>query len=131
VIVSRRLLYGLSLLLLTLYLLQSLKLFDSLRDFLDDRYASFKSFLYYLSKAEEREPLEEGFLKSLFKRYGVKIKEISYEEGVYGIKADEVPATALAAILREVERRGRVEKLKAVDNTGRGVFSVELEVRPF
>jgi len=131
VILSRRVVYALVTLLLLLYSFNSLNTVSELKKLLNGQYLSYKQFLVELSGARERPRLDEGFIRELSARLGLSFDELSFKDGVYALKAREVPGVLLVELLYELERAGKVEELEAVDNTGKGVFTVEIRVRPF
>ncbi|RUM30454.1 MAG: hypothetical protein DSY32_02220 [Aquifex sp.] len=128
--VNRKLVYLLSTLLLFVCFYVFISDFSEFKNFLNDRYLRFKNFLFLLNNTEskKRGNLNEEILRELTK--SLELVSINYEYGKYEVKLRKVNAIELVNLLRELENYGKVEKLEAIDNSGRGIFDVRLIVSP-
>ncbi|AAC07404.1 hypothetical protein [Aquifex aeolicus] len=128
--INRKVVYALSALLLFVYSYAFISDFSEFKNFLNIQYLKFKEFLFLLNNAEEkrRGTLNEDVLRQLTEN--LELVSIRYEYGKYEVKLRKVNAVELVSLLKELENYGKVEKLEAVDNTGRGIFDVKFIVSP-
>ncbi|NPA32765.1 MAG: hypothetical protein GXO04_03970 [Aquificae bacterium] len=129
----RPLIYALALLLFSFYAYVFFLRYNELRNYVNNQYLSFKDFVFELenTQAGQKVRLTEDFIRSVARRLGIELKEITYEEGKFRIRARGVEPDALVLLVHELEKGGRLLELKAVDNTGRGRFDVSITVRAF
>jgi len=128
--INRKLVYGFSALILFIYSYAFVNDFSELKNFLNNQYLKFKEFLFFLNNAENRKrgTLNEDVIREITRN--LELVSIRYEYGKYEVKLRKVNALELVNLLKELENYGKVEKLEAVDNTGKGIFDVKLIVSP-
>ncbi len=129
--ISRKTLYiasiGLSLVLAFLITDSGLKA----RERITAEYFAHKEFLFMLKNAKHeaiRSPTEEN-VRRIFGKQGIKVKSISKAGTDLEVKAQEVHWRKLPPLIRELEKRFTIVSIRAVDNTGRGIFSLRIIIR--
>ncbi len=128
---SKRILYlvsaGLSLLLAFLIVDSALRA----KDRITSEYFAHKEFLFLLKNGEGgkgRSP-GEGDIRRIFRKHRVKVKSVSRVGTDIEVKAVEVSWRKLPALIKDLEKDFTIVSLSAVDNTGRGSFSLRVVIR--
>jgi len=106
--------------------------YADIRNAINKEYVRYKeiSFLIKNFGNQRRKEIDEVFLNQFFKDMGVEVKSISGVEDIYNVVLKSVNIFKLTDIIYRLEREGiEIRRMRAVDNTGEGVYEVELKVR--
>ena len=103
-----------------------------LRDSYYRDYLKHKEIMFLLANYKDRkkeEPREE-LIRELFSVYGVEFKSFRQVETGYEVKGSNLRGENLPALVYSLEDKGiKILKLKATDNTGQGIFELEMLIR--
>lgn len=128
---SRRSVYGASLLLFALLLTYALASLTELRGKLIREYFEHKNFLFTLRNLplKSRRPATEKEVSALLSRHGLEPQKIFKAESGVEVQLREVPWNLIPDLVKDLEDNFEIVKFSAVDNTGRGLFEVRIVVR--
>ena len=123
-------LLAVALTLLALYLL--LNRYYHLRDSYYRDYLRHKEIMLLLKNYQERKREEptESLIRDLTSQSGGTLISIKQTDLGYEVKVRSLSGKNLPQFIHSIESRGiKVIKLKAVDNTGEGLFDLEVVIR--
>jgi hypothetical protein len=103
-----------------------------LRDSYYGDYLKHKEIMFLLAnyQGRKREEPTEQLVKGLFSQYQGEFKSFRQTEAGYEVQGTNLPGEKLPYLIYALEERGiSVQKLRAVDNTGQGLFEVYLLLR--
>ncbi len=106
--------------------------YSEIRNAINREYARYKeiSFLIRNFGNQRKREIDEVFLNQFFKNAGVEVKSISGIEDIFMVNIKSVNIFKLTDIIYRLEREGiEIRQMRAVDNTGEGVYEVELKIR--
>ncbi len=106
--------------------------YSEIRNAINREYARYKeiSFLIKNFGNQRRSRVDEVFLSQFFKSAGVEVKSISSVEDIFIVNIKSVNIFKLTDIIYRLEREGlEIKRMRAVDNTGEGVYDVELKIK--
>ncbi len=106
--------------------------YSEIRNAVNREYARYKeiSFLIKNFGNQRRREVDEVFLNQFFRNAGVEVKSISSVEDIFIVNIKSVNIFKLADIIYRLEREGlEIKLMRAVDNTGEGVYEVELKIK--
>jgi hypothetical protein len=118
-----------------LYGLLSFLLLDryyKLRDSYYGDYLKHKEIMFLLANYQEkkREAPTEQLIRGLFSQYQGEFKSFRQTEAGYEVQGTNLPGEKLPYLIYALEEKGiSVQKLRAVDNTGQGLFEIYLLLR--
>jgi len=97
------------------------------RDYLRHKEIMFLMANYVHTK---REQPTEDLIREIFSSYGVDFKSFKQVETGYEVWGTNLRGEKLSDLIYAIEERGiRIVKLRAVDNTGQGMFEVYMLLR--
>lgn len=103
-----------------------------LRDSYYGDYLKHKEIMFLLAnyQGRKREEPTEQLVKGLFSQYQGEFKSFRQTEAGYEVQGTNLPGEKLPYLIYALEEKGiSVQKLRAVDNTGQGLFEVYLLLR--
>ncbi len=106
--------------------------YSEIRNAINREYARYKeiSFLIKNFGSQRRKEVDEVFLNQFFKNAGVEVKSISGIEDIFMVNIKSVNIFKLTDIIYRLEREGlEIKQMRAVDNTGEGIYDVELKIK--
>lgn len=129
---DRRLVGSLLLILTLLTLLFLLQRYYRLRDAYYEEYLRYKEVMLLLKNYQTRQKvsLDENFIRSELSKVGADFVSLRQVETGYELKAKNLRGENLPKLIYSLEQAGvEVIKLKAVDNTGEGLYELEAVLR--
>ena len=118
-----------------LYALLGILLLDRyyrLRDSYYGDYLKHKEIMFLLAnyQGRKREAPTEQLVRGLFSQYQGEFKSFKQTEAGYEVQGTNLPGEKLPYLIYALEEKGiNVQKLRAVDNTGQGLFEIYLLLR--
>jgi hypothetical protein len=103
-----------------------------LREIYYKDYLKHKEIMFLLANYQEkkREEPTEQLIRMLFSQYQGEFRSFRQTEAGYEVQGTNLPGERLPYLIYALEERGiSVQKLRAVDNTGRGLFELYLLLR--
>ena len=103
-----------------------------LRDSYYGDYLKHKEIMFLLANYQERkrEIPTEQLVRGLFSQYQGEFKSFRQTEAGYEVQGTNLPGERLPYLIYTLEEKGiSVQKLRAVDNTGQGLFEIYLLLR--
>lgn len=103
-----------------------------LRDSYYGDYLKHKEIMFLLAnyQGRKREAPTEQLVRGLFSQYQGEFKSFRQTEAGYEVQGTNLPGERLPYLIYTLEEKGiSVQKLRAVDNTGQGLFEIYLLLR--
>jgi hypothetical protein len=103
-----------------------------LRDSYYGDYLKHKEIMFLLAnyQGRKREAPTEQLIRGLFSQYQGEFKSFRQTEAGYEVQGTNLPGEKLPYLIYALEEKGiSVQKLRAVDNTGQGLFEIYLLLR--
>jgi hypothetical protein len=103
-----------------------------LRDSYYRDYLKHKEIMFLLAnyQGRKREAPTEQLIRGLFSQYQGEFKSFRQTEAGYEVQGTNLPGEKLPYLIYALEEKGiSVQKLRAVDNTGQGLFEIYLLLR--
>jgi hypothetical protein len=103
-----------------------------LRDSYYGDYLKHKEIMFLLAnyQGRKREAPTEQLVRGLFSQYQGEFKSFRQTEAGYEVQGTNLPGERLPYLIYTLEEKGiSVQKLRAVDNTGQGLFEIYLLMR--
>jgi len=103
-----------------------------LRDSYYGDYLKHKEIMFLLAnyQGRKREAPTEQLVRGLFSQYQGEFKSFRQTEAGYEVQGTNLPGERLPYLIYALEEKGiSVQKLRAVDNTGQGLFEIYLLLR--
>jgi hypothetical protein len=103
-----------------------------LRDSYYKDYLKHKEIMFLLAnyQGRKREAPTEQLVRGLFSQYQGEFKSFRQTEAGYEVQGTNLPGEKLPYLIYALEEKGiSVQKLRAVDNTGQGLFEIYLLLR--
>jgi hypothetical protein len=103
-----------------------------LRDSYYRDYLKHKEIMFLLAnyQGRKREAPTEQLVRGLFSQYQGEFKSFRQTEAGYEVQGTNLPGEKLPYLIYALEEKGiSVQKLRAVDNTGQGLFEIYLLLR--
>jgi len=103
-----------------------------LRDSYYRDYLKHKEIMFLLAnyQGKKREAPTEQLVRGLFSQYQGEFKSFRQTEAGYEVQGTNLPGEKLPYLIYALEEKGiSVQKLRAVDNTGQGLFEIYLLLR--
>lgn len=103
-----------------------------LRDAYYKEYLKHKEVMFLMKnyKQHKRQEPSEDLLKNLLSQVGGELFSMRQTDTGYEVKAKKVAGVKIPKLVYSLEERGiKIDKFKAVDNTGQGMFDVEMVIR--
>ena len=103
-----------------------------LRDSYYGDYLKHKEIMFLLAnyQGRKREAPTEQLVRGLFSQYQGEFKSFRQTEAGYEVQGTNLPGEKLPYLIYALEEKGiSVQKLRAVDNTGQGLFEIYLLLR--
>jgi len=103
-----------------------------LRDSYYGDYLKHKEIMFLLAnyQGRKREAPTEQLVRGLFSQYQGEFKSFKQTEAGYEVQGTNLPGEKLPYLIYALEEKGiNVQKLRAVDNTGQGLFEIYLLLR--
>ncbi len=103
-----------------------------LRDGYYRDYLKHKEIMFLLAnyQGRKREAPTEQLIRMLFSQYQGEFKSFRQTEAGYEVQGTNMPGEKLPYLIYALEETGiSVQKLRAVDNTGQGLFEIYLLLR--
>jgi hypothetical protein len=103
-----------------------------LRDSYYKDYLKHKEIMFLLVnyQGRKREEPTEQLVRGLFSQYQGEFKSFRQTEAGYEVQGTNLPGEKLPYLIYALEEKGiSVQKLRAVDNTGQGLFEIYLLLR--
>jgi hypothetical protein len=103
-----------------------------LREIYYKDYLKHKEIMFLLAnyQGKKREEPTEQLIRMLFSQYQGEFRSFRQTDAGYEVQGTNLPGEKLPYLIYALEERGiSVQKLRAVDNTGRGLFEVYLLLR--
>jgi len=103
-----------------------------LRDSYYRDYLKHKEIMFLLAnyQGKKREEPTEQLIRGLFSQYQGEFRSFRQTDAGYEVQGTNLPGEKLPYLIYALEEKGiSVQKLRAVDNTGRGLFEVYLLLR--
>ncbi|WP_448583918.1 hypothetical protein [Thermocrinis sp.] len=98
-----------------------------LRDKYYRDYLKHKEIMFLMKNFAQtkREQPTESLIRELFLSHGVDFKSLRQVETGYEVRGANLRGEKLASLVYAIEEKGiKIIKLKAVDNTGEGIFEI-------
>ena len=103
-----------------------------LRDSYYRDYLKHKEIMFLLAnyQGRKREAPTEQLIRGFFSQYQGEFKSFRQTEAGYEVQGTNLPGERLPYLIYTLEEKGiSVQKLRAVDNTGQGLFEIYLLLR--
>jgi hypothetical protein len=103
-----------------------------LRDSYYRDYLKHKEIMFLLAnyQGRKREAPTEQLVRGLFSQYQGEFRSFRQTEAGYEVQGTNLPGERLPYLIYALEEKGiNVQKLRAVDNTGQGLFEIYLLLR--
>jgi phosphoglycerol transferase MdoB-like AlkP superfamily enzyme len=129
---TKRSLNTLFLLLFCILFYVFLNRYYQLRDAYYKEYLKHKEVMFLMKnyKQNKRQEPSEDLLKSLISQVGGEFFSMRQTDTGYEVKARKISGASIPKLVYSLEERGiKIDKFKAVDNTGQGLFDVEMVLR--
>ncbi|RMH79350.1 MAG: hypothetical protein D6674_08105 [Acidobacteria bacterium] len=129
---DRRLINPLLLVLTLLALFFLLQRYYRLRDAYYEEYLRYKEVMLLLKNYQTRQKvsIDENFIRSELSKVGADFFSLKQLETGYELKAKNLRGENLPRLIYSLEQAGvEIVKLKAVDNTGQGLYELEALIR--
>ncbi|QWK19321.1 MAG: hypothetical protein KNN13_07410 [Hydrogenobacter thermophilus] len=129
---TKKNLMGLSLLLTFLMVYILLNRYYQLREAYYRDYLRYKEVMLLMKnyRDRKREEPSEDLLRSVLSNAGGELISLRQTDVGYEVKGRKLPGAKIPQMVYTLEERGiKIVKFKAIDNTGQGLFDVEMLIR--